>query len=447
LIKIRKNSDIILKNKIINNLFILISAGFILVIIQISFQSTLANGIWLKQISNTTKSFSHLFFTDSLNGFACGDSGIIIHSNNGGNLWQTQNSNTYNFIYDIRFINPNTGWAIACNNFSYPDAVLLKTTNAGSNWIKYPFIDTTLLLFTLCFQNELTGWVSGYQGTILKTTNGGINWIVLQHDTSQFTYSNIYRMKSYNDRIALACGGLTDLAGVTWKFNNTNNSWLSYGFSGEPFYDICFLDSNNVFGAGGDPEFGLTIIKSSNSGLNWDFNPLYFFGVGRAISFRTPSEGWVPLSFSQAFAVTTNSGESWYEMSTPDSTILNDVMFVDSRNGWTAGNNGAIYKYNSSQIGINNISTKVNKYFSISQNYPNPFNPTTTISVQINKRSFVKIIVYDILGNNIKVLTDGFLHNGTYKFHFNGWNLPSGVYFYIIFIDDYSVAKKMVLAK
>jgi len=51
---------------------------------------------------------------------------------------------------------------------------------------------------------------------------------------------------------------------------------------------------------------------------------------------------------------------------------------------------------------INNIPNK----FELLQNFPNPFNPSTTINYSLQKPVHVKIIVYDILGNEVKTLVD-----------------------------------------
>jgi Secretion system C-terminal sorting domain len=86
--------------------------------------------------------------------------------------------------------------------------------------------------------------------------------------------------------------------------------------------------------------------------------------------------------------------------------------------------------------------------FSLSQNYPNPFNPTTTIEYQIPKRAEVSLKVYNILGEVVATLVDGVEDSGIKKVVFNGINLASGVYIYVLragglFFDK----KKMLLLK
>ncbi|NNJ53036.1 MAG: T9SS type A sorting domain-containing protein [Ignavibacteriaceae bacterium] len=85
--------------------------------------------------------------------------------------------------------------------------------------------------------------------------------------------------------------------------------------------------------------------------------------------------------------------------------------------------------------------------YSISQNYPNPFNPSTIISYQIPENSFVSLIVFDVLGNEVATLINENKQPGSYEVTFNAANLPSGVYFYTLKSGDFINTKKMLLIK
>ena len=80
-------------------------------------------------------------------------------------------------------------------------------------------------------------------------------------------------------------------------------------------------------------------------------------------------------------------------------------------------------------VGIEKTITIPNK-FSLSQNFPNPFNPLTKIQYSIAKRSFANLIIYDILGREIKTLVNEVKSPGVYIVDFNGADLASGLYFY-----------------
>jgi len=92
---------------------------------------------------------------------------------------------------------------------------------------------------------------------------------------------------------------------------------------------------------------------------------------------------------------------------------------------------------------VNSLPTK----YLLEQNYPNPFNPSTIISYQLPKNSYVTLKVFDILGNEIKNLFNGWQHAGSFKIKFDASNLPSGTYFYQLRTNDYTSTKKMMLIK
>lgn len=89
--------------------------------------------------------------------------------------------------------------------------------------------------------------------------------------------------------------------------------------------------------------------------------------------------------------------------------------------------------------------------FKLHQNYPNPFNSTTIIPYEISKSSFVSIIVYDILGNEIVQLVNETKSPGKYQVTFDvnkiNQTLSTSIYFYKIFLDQKQQTKKMIYLK
>jgi hypothetical protein len=85
--------------------------------------------------------------------------------------------------------------------------------------------------------------------------------------------------------------------------------------------------------------------------------------------------------------------------------------------------------------------------FELGQNYPNPFNPATKIAYSLGKAENVKLIVYNLLGQEISVLVNGQRTAGKHIIEFNGANLPSGIYFYTLQTGDRILTNKMVLIK
>ncbi|MGB5287230.1 MAG: T9SS type A sorting domain-containing protein, partial [Ignavibacteriaceae bacterium] len=83
----------------------------------------------------------------------------------------------------------------------------------------------------------------------------------------------------------------------------------------------------------------------------------------------------------------------------------------------------------------------------LNQNYPNPFNPTTNIKYSIPQASFVQLIVYDILGNEVATLVNEEQTAGIYRADFNGEGLASGLYIAKLTVGNFIQTIKMSLLK
>jgi hypothetical protein len=85
--------------------------------------------------------------------------------------------------------------------------------------------------------------------------------------------------------------------------------------------------------------------------------------------------------------------------------------------------------------------------FTLEQNYPNPFNPKTVVSCQLSAASWVRLVVYDVLGREVATLLHGLMEPGRYEVTFDGAGLSSGVYISRLTIGDFSQSRKMVLVR
>ncbi len=192
------------------------------------------------------------------------------------------------------------------------------------------------------------------------------------------------------------------------------------------FSKAVFSDYNNdsypelfIIGIGEDPvgrEYDYVNIYSNNNGD-------YFLKD----NFKTPIEG-MRTSF-------------WHDFDQHGSP---DLIYYNKKKVYFFANDKYITNVDKRNILISD--------FSLSQNYPNPFNPTTTIkfaipSVERPYRASLqtKLIVYDILGREVKTLLNKPMQPGTYEVEFNGSSLPSGVYLYRIKAGSFVQTKKMIL--
>jgi len=124
--------------------------------------------------------------------------------------------------------------------------------------------------------------------------------------------------------------------------------------------------------------------------------------------------------------------------------------FIDSK--LDAGN----YTYRLKQIDFDgsyeysneiNVEVELPLEYALEQNYPNPFNPTTKISYSIPEDGFVKLAVYNLLGEEVATVVNSFQKADRYEVNFNASGLSSGVYVYKIEATNFTLSKKLVLMK
>ena len=85
--------------------------------------------------------------------------------------------------------------------------------------------------------------------------------------------------------------------------------------------------------------------------------------------------------------------------------------------------------------------------FALRQNYPNPFNPTTTIKYDVPAESAVRIVLFDVLGREVRRLVDRAQKAGRYEVVFDASQIASGTYFYRMQAGDFQALHKMIVLK
>ena len=85
--------------------------------------------------------------------------------------------------------------------------------------------------------------------------------------------------------------------------------------------------------------------------------------------------------------------------------------------------------------------------YSLSQNYPNPFNPNTVINFSFPETGYIKLKVYDILGNEVATLVNEEKTPGNYSVEWDASSIASGVYVYRLQAGSFLQTRKMILMK
>jgi len=404
---------------------------------------------WISLPKSTYQDLRKLYFVDSLHGWVVGDSGIILKTTDAGQSWLRQESGITEGILNIFMVNDVRGWALSNrfatdSNYTYY-TIILSTTNGGDTWLRRDYPGNVFR--AVFFQDSVNGWLGGYYGVIVRTTDGGETWSPVHVDSTLYSQFPILNMKFFNDSYGYAVGGRLDFAGVAWRTTDAGETWHSMAIGPEPVWDIHFVDSLNVYCVSGDLDFGAGLINTTNAGVTWTYRYLEIWGEARALAFRNGSEIWSPLGAPGTYMFSLDSGRTWHDRYTVDTSAVFDAMFVNENTGYMVGGRGTILRYNPLNGVRGTRGRSVPSTARLYQNFPNPFNPVTVIRYTLNVTSRVTLKVFDLLGREVAVLVEEMKESGEYVSSWDARSFPSGVYFCRLTTGKYVGTTKMVLLK
>ena len=306
--------------------------------------------------------------------------------------------------------------------------------------------------------------VSGINPNIflLEGTTGNIVW---QNGTG----GNILGINEIGD---VDGDGLPDMA--TSSLNNAVHIWQSrYGYQ---LYQY-------LFGGGGNGTAAEHTVRMDDIDGNGSFEFTSASRSGRIVTFSGGSAINIPVEMT-TFSANVNGSDvslTWttatelnnsgfYIERKSGSGNYSQIAFVEG-NGSTTSSNvysyidknivSGKYYYRLKQVDYNGtfeyskeieVTVGLPITFSLEQNFPNPFNPSTKIKYSIPTAGIVKLVIYNLLGEQITTLVNQNVEPGFYTVEWNGTNnfgvsVPSGIYFYRIEAGNYINVKKMVILK
>ncbi|HLU37248.1 MAG TPA: ScyD/ScyE family protein [Thermomicrobiales bacterium] len=119
----------------------------------------------------------------------------------------------------------------------------------------------------------------------------------------------------------------------------------------------------------------------------------------------------------------------------------------------TAMTDGQVLKVDAGAIGTSAEDPQtVPETFTLLPNYPNPFNPGTTLAYRLAQPEHISLSVYNLLGQEVRLLVDTRQPAGAYEVRWNGRDrdgrpMPSGVYLYRLRAGDRVQSRTMHLIK
>lgn len=363
--------------------------------------------------------------------------GEIAISDDGGYNWDYPRNTATNCSGSLNaceFIDADNG-LIAGDN-----AYIGQTGNGGDTWtaIDNPMQAVSFGYFdALRYLNADIVYAGGKSGVILKSTDGGSNWTEIPNAGSKTVYG-IWPF-SETEIIAVAASG------QVYLYDSVTDSFrLEDDYGSMSLKDVEFRNGVGIIPASKGYIFRTTtaeldtLYEVFQDTSENDLSDAEF--VNDTLVYVVGDQGKIYRS--------ADAGLSWKVENSPTEESLNRIRF---RNGYllAVGDGGTILLnqlYDPESIVYRDNST-LPKEYKLYQNYPNPFNPTTTISFDLPEAADVRVIVYNMVGQQVARLHDGPLAAGNYRITFSAAGLASGVYIYRVVCDHSTDVRKMTILK
>jgi hypothetical protein len=325
--------------------------------------------------------------------------------------------------------NPHTIFAGTRNG------IIRSTDNGTTFGYSNSGIPDSAWVYDIAFDSSGILAIASTKGVFISTDNGD-NWLTTTGIAAEDTVVTLL----FIDEPALNKSNK--------KMNFVQNSSLYAGTNNGPLYGA--FD--------GTTKFGLLYLFSSNNDSEISKKVECLNRILAAIRYRgNESKNITKTGDIGGVYESADNGFSWNQINNglppepPVSAlalkVINETtaqlyagLFNDTTNG------AGVYKLGIT-VGVEIVNNQIPSEYLLEQNYPNPFNPTTTIQFSIPEPSFVRLEVFNSLGEKITTLVAEELNAGNYKFDWNAEGLSSGIYFYKIWTTSFEQTKKLILLK
>lgn len=381
---------------------------------------------WQVQSTNISTQLKGVYMVDHITGWACGDNGVLLHTEDAGETW-TNVPISGQDLHQIVFKNDLIGVVVGDNGF------VSVTSNGGLNW-NSKNSNTSSQLRSVTFAGGSTFFAAGRDGAVIKSTDDGNTWSSLSSGTTE----RLLAVSAVNNFVWI--GGRDGIL----IFSSDGGASFSPMASPAPddIKAIQFVNSTTGFAAGSNSFFMFT----DDGGANWTSRSAGILVGLNGLFFSNEQTGWVVGGNGTLYS-TTNAGLTWINISSGTTQDLNSIHSFDGENSWAVGNAGVITTNYSPATSVEQINSELPNKFVVEQNYPNPFNPVTKIQFSVPVESNIAVEVFNITGKKVAELLNETLSPGNYSVNFNASEFSSGIYFYTVRSDNFSVAKKMTLLR
>ena len=281
---------------------------------------------WDSQTSNTTEVLRSVSFVSQTHGWAVGQTGVILSTEDGGTTWNSQTSGTGVFLRSVFFTSQTHGWAVG------DGGIVLSTTNGGENWIgQTTGISSNLV--SVFFDDQTRGWAVGNGGVVLTTTDGGSTWT----ERTSGTPNNLLSVFFDDQNRGWAVGQ----NGVVLSTTDGGIAWIdrTSDVTSNILRSVSFANQTHGWAVGDNG----VVLSTTNAGEDWTLQTSNTSENLFGLHFVDQNNGWA-VGNGGVIIFTTNAGEDWIQQTSNTSDDLRSVSFVDQNHGWAVGDNGVILR-------------------------------------------------------------------------------------------------------
>jgi photosystem II stability/assembly factor-like uncharacterized protein len=301
---------------------------------------------WTPKVSGVTHTLWGVYFTDSLHGWAVGDSGTMLRTGDGGDTWSRVWIPTTDTLFFVVFADPAHGWVGAGGL----EAQIFVSRDSGKTWNSQTAIGKGFFDDAWCFDSMNMVYAGAtdmstssqyhVDGYIQRTKDPKTSFTGVSFHNQPRIESLYFVGRSHG----WACGSnlmtTTSDGGATWTQPMDTMIRINKGYVDA----IWFLDTLKGFGAG---KYG-GIVETVNGGTTWNIIDTASGAWIEDIHFADPGHG-VAVGERGMVAASSDSGKKWrrtYPLYPPTTNAawLRSVYFINAHNGWAVGDNGTIAK-------------------------------------------------------------------------------------------------------
>jgi photosystem II stability/assembly factor-like uncharacterized protein len=253
---------------------------------------------WTRQTVSARESINDIYFRDKEDGYLLSGNQILV-TEDGGATWRVAGrfpassfGGAEPELYSVRFTSKKKGWVVGSlsRRESVVDSLVLYTEDAGTAWNRRP-VPTKDELIHLDFDGEKRGWVVGAGGTILHTRDGGETW-VRQNPPTQATLYHV-------------------------DFDNSRRGW-AVGERG-------------------------TILRTADGGETWTAVPPPVRTTLLSVKFADDDNGWI-VGRGGVILRSEDGGQTWVRQESNTRQNIYALHF-DKKLGWAVGGDGTVLRY------------------------------------------------------------------------------------------------------